>query len=128
MTRVLMSMILELILMFLSFHIVCSFPSASIHWEVLLAISSFEPYSLIVASRYLKAVTSSGCVSPTSTSFMNHPFLLQITLVLSALIPIPAVIQVLPICYTRFLSSFSEPPRPLISSANRKLVTFLPLC
>ena len=98
-----MSLIFELRLMFLSLHIVCSFANAAIDWAILFTISGFEPCSLIVAPRYLNAVTSSSFVSPTLTPFVNPPFLLHIILVFSALISIPADTQALSIRSTKFL-------------------------
>ena len=62
MTRALMSLILDLRAMFLSFQITFNFVSAAMAWAILFTISGFEPWSLIIEPRYSNDFTFSSLV------------------------------------------------------------------
>ena len=85
-----------------------------------------EPSSETTAPRYLKLVTMPRFCPFTFISLWMPSALFVIRLVFYALISILYRVQVLSRLSTRAFSSFSSSARAPLSSANRRLVIFLP--
>ena len=98
-----------------------SFVRASVACDILERISGLEPSSETTAPRYLKLVTVPSFCLFTFISLWMSLALFVISLVFSALISILYLVQV-----TRASSSCSSSARASMSSANRRLVIFLP--
>lgn len=89
MTKDRISLIFELIEMFLLFHIGFNFVSAAVVCAILERISGLDPSSVIIPPKYLKLVTGSSCLLLIIMSLAKPSGLLVITLAFSALIPMP---------------------------------------
>ena len=112
--------------MLLSLQIGFSFVRAAVACAILERTSGLEPSSETTARRYLKLVTVPN-VCPFTSIYRWMPLaLFAISLVFSALISILYLVQVLSRLSTRASSSCSSSARVSMSSANRRLVIFLP--
>ena len=103
-----------------------SFIRAAVARAVLERTSGLEPSSETTAPRYLKLVTEPNFCPFTFICLWMPLALFIISLVFSALISILYLVQVLPRLSTRASSSRSSSARASMSSANRRLVIFLP--
>ena len=112
--------------MLLSLQIGFSFGRAAVAYAILERASGLEPSSETTAPRYLKLVTVPNFCSFTFISLWMPLALFVISLVFSALISILYLVQVLSRLSTRASSSCSYSARTSMSSANRRLVIFLP--
>ena len=112
--------------MLLSLQMGFRFVRASVACAIIERTSGLQPSSETTATRYLKLVTVSNfCPSTFIFLWMSlTPFV--INLVFSALISILYLVQVLSRLSTRASSSCSSSARESMSSANRRLVIFLP--
>ena len=114
--------------MLLSLQMGFSIVRAAVACAILEGTSSLEPSSETTAPRYMyfKLVTVPN-FCPFTCIFLWMPFaLFVISLVFSALISILYLVQVLLRLSTRASSSCSSSARASMSSANRRLVIFLP--
>ena len=125
-TRDLISLILVLSEMSLSFQMVESLVRAAVPWAILLTTYFFGPSSDIVAPRYLNDFTTSSLLPLTKISDDRPSFLFVTIFVFSALISMPAAFYFSSRFFTWFLSSSSEPASPSMSSAKRRFVIVLP--
>ena len=105
---------------------VLSFVNAPIVWAILDSISCFDPSSVTTEPKYLKLWTVSSFWPPILTSKLIPLMLLVISLVFSALISMPRVVDVVSRWLINLTSSSSFPARASMSSAKRKLVIVLP--
>ena len=112
--------------MLLSLQMSFSFVRAEVACVVLQRTSGLEPSSETTAPRYLKLVTVPNLSPFTFISLWMPLALFVITLVFSALISIVRLVQVLSRLSSRASSSCSSSARASMSSANRRLVIFLP--
>ena len=112
--------------MLLSLQMGFSFVTAAVACAILERTSGLEPSSETTAPRYLKLVTVPNFCPFTFISLWMPLALFVISLVFSALISILYLVQVLSILSTRASSSCSSSARASMSSANRRLVIFLP--
>ena len=103
-----------------------SFVRAAVACAILERTSGLEPSSETTAPRYLKLVTVPNYCPFTFISLWMPLALFVISLVFSALISILYLVQVLSRRSTRASSSCSSSARASMSSANRRLVIFLP--
>ena len=110
--------------MLLSLQMGFSFVRAVVACAILERTSGLEPSSETTAQRYLKLVAN-FCPF-TFLSLWMHCALFVISLVFSALISILYLVQVLSRLSTGASISCSYSARASISSANRRLVIFLP--
>ena len=109
----------------LSLQMGFSFVRAAVACAILERTSGLEPSSETTAPRYLKLVTV-PCFCPFTFISLWMPLaLFVISLVFSALISILYLVQVLS-RLSRASSSCSSSARASMSSANRRLVIFLP--
>ena len=99
---------------------------AAVACAILERTSGLEPSSETTAPRYLKLVTVPNFCSFTIISLWMPLALFFISLVFSALISILYLVQVLSSLSTRASSSYSSSAKASMSSANCKLVIFLP--
>ena len=112
--------------MLLSLQMGFSFVRAVVACAILERTSGLEPSSETTAPRYLKLVTVPN-FCPFTFIYLWMPLaLFVISLVFSALISILCLVQVLSRRSTRASSSCSSSARASMSSANRRLVIFLP--
>ena len=112
--------------MCLSFQIIFSWDIAYVVYAILDRISGFEPSPVTIIRRYLNWLTVSSLLSLILMSPLLLSALFVIPFVFLELISMPNALAVLSRC---LMSSFSYsllPPRPLISSANCRLVMTLP--
>ena len=100
--------------------------SFAVACAILERTSGLEPSSETTAPRYLKLVTVPNFCPFTFISLWMPLALFVISLVFSALISILYLVQVLSRLSTRASSSCSSSARASMSSANRRLVIFLP--
>ena len=112
--------------MLLSLQMGFSFVRAAVACAILERTSGLEPSSETTAPRYLKLVTVPNFCPFTFISLWMPLALFVISLVFSALISILYLVQVLSRLSTRASSSCSSSARASMSSANRRLVIFLP--
>ena len=112
--------------MLLSLQMGFSFVRAAVACAILERTSGLEPSSETTAPRYLKLVTVPNFCPFTFISLWMPLALFVISFVFSALISILYLVQVLSIFPTRASSSYSSSARASMSSANRRLVIFLP--
>ena len=112
--------------MLLSLQMGFSFVRAAVDCAILETTSGFEPSSETTAPRYLKLVTVPDFCPFIFISLWMPLALFVINLVFSALISILYLVQVLSRFSTRASSSCSSSASASISSANRRLVIFLP--
>ena len=112
--------------MLLSLQIGFSFVRAAVACTIVERTSGLELSSETTAPRYLKLVTVPDTCPFTFTSLWMPLVLFVISLVFSALISILYRVQVLSRLSTRASSSRSASARASMSSANRRLVIFLP--
>ena len=112
--------------MLLSLQMGFSFVRAAVACSILERTSGLEPLSETTAPRYLKLVTVPSFCPFTFISLWMPLALFVISLVFSALISILYLVQVLSRLSTRASSSCSSSARASMSSANRRLVIFLP--
>ena len=112
--------------MLLSLQMGFSFVRAAVACAILERTSGLEPSSETTAPRYLKLVTVPNFCHFTFISLWMPLALFVISLVFSALISILYLVQVLSRLSTRASSSCSSSARASMSSANRRLVIFLP--
>ena len=112
--------------MLLSLQISFSFVRAAVACAIHERTSGFGPSSETIAPRYLKLVTVPNFCPFTFISLWMPLVLFVISLVFSALISILYLVQVLSRLSTRASSSCSFSARASMSSANRRLVIFLP--
>ena len=125
MSKARISLILCLILKFLSFQMVFSLASAAIVWAALESTSLVDPSSQIMAPRYLKwSTVSSFC--PCIVIYLCKVPLFVIILGFSALISMPNFAAAVSKLCTSFVSSSSSPVIPSMSSAKRRFVIFRP--
>ena len=103
------------------------FVSAAVACAILKTISGLEPSSETTAPSYLKLVTVSSFCPFTFICLWIPLALFLISLFFSALIFILNFVQVLSILCPRASSSCSFSARASMSSANCRLVIFLPL-
>ena len=103
-----------------------SFVGAAVACAILERTSGVEPSSDTTAPRYLKVVTVPNFCPFTFISLWMPFTLFVISLVFSTLISILYLVQVLSRLSTRASSSCSSSARASMSSANRRLVIFLP--
>ena len=126
MTRERISLIFELSAIFLSFQMVLRFVSAAVVWAILARMSGLDPSSAMIAPRYLKLLTQSSFSPLPMMSVLMPLALLVISLVFSALICMPKVVEVFSRRSTKLASSSSLPARQSMSSAKCKFVIVLP--
>ena len=112
--------------MLLSLQMGFSFVRAAVACAILGRTSGLEPSSETTAPRYLKLVTVPNFCPFTFTSLWMPLALFVISLVFSALISILYLVQVLSRLSTKASSSCSSSASASMSSANRRLVIFLP--
>ena len=112
--------------MLLSLQMGFSFVRAAVACAILETTSGLEPSSETTAPCYLKLVTVPNTCLFTSISLWMTLALFVISLVFFALISILYRVQVLSRLSTRASSSCSSSARASMSSANRRLVIFLP--
>ena len=112
--------------MLLSFQMSFSFDRAAVAYAILERIADLEPSSETIAPRSLKLVTVPSFCPSTFISLWMPLVLFVISLVFSALFSIIYLVQVLSRHSTRASSSCSSSARASMSSANRRLVIFLP--
>ena len=112
--------------MLLSLQMGFSFVRAAVACAILEITSGLEPSSETTAPRYLKLVTVPNFCPFTFISLWMPLALFVISLVFSALISILYFVQVLSRLSTRASSYCSSSARASMSSANRRLVIFLP--
>ena len=112
--------------MLLSLQMGFGFVRAAAACAILERTSGLEPSSETTAPRYLKLVTVPNFCPFTFISLWMPLALFVISLVFSALISILYLVQVLSRLSTRASSSCSSSARASVSSANRRLVIFLP--
>ena len=112
--------------MLLSLQMGFSFVRAAVACAILERTSGLEPSSKTTAPRYLKLVTVPNFCPLTFISLWMPLALFVISLVFSALISILYLVHVLSRLSTRASSSCSSSARASMSSANRRLVIFLP--
>ena len=112
--------------MLLSLQMGFSFVRAAVACAILERTSGLEPSSETTAPRYLKLVILPNFCPFTFISLWMPLALFVISLVFSALISILYLVQVLSRLSTRTSSSCSSWARASMSSANRRLVIFLP--
>ncbi len=115
MSRERISLIFELIAIFMSFQMVLSLASVAVAWAILARISGLDPSSAMIAPRYLNLLTQSSFSPLTLMTLLKPLVLLVIRLAFSELICMPKAVEV-----------SSLPARPSMSSAKRKFVIFLP--
>ena len=112
--------------MLLSLQMDFSFVRAAVACAILERTSGLEPSSETTAPRYLKLGTVPNFCPFTFFSLWMPLALFVISLVFSALISILYLVQVLSRLSTRAFSSCSSSARESMSSANHRLVIFLP--
>ena len=112
--------------MLLSLQMGVSFVRAAVACAILERTSDLEPSSETTAPRYLKLVTMPNFYPFTFISLWMPLALFVISLVFSALISILYLVQLLSRFSTRASSSCSSLARASMSSANRRLVIYLP--
>ena len=112
--------------MLLSLQMGFSFVRAAVACAILERTSGLEPSSETTAPRYLKLVTVPNFCPFTFISLWMPLALFVISLVFSALISILYLVQVLSRLSTRASSPCSSSARASMSSANRRLLIFLP--
>ena len=112
--------------MLLSLQMGFSFVRAAVACAILERTSGLEPSSETTAPRYFKLVTVPNFCPFTFISLWMPLALFVISLVFSALISILYLVHVLSRLSTRAFSSCSSSARASMSSANRRLVIFLP--
>jgi len=117
---------LELREILLSIQTGFSLVNAAVVCAILESISGLEPSSVITEPRYLKLVAVSSLSLSTLISVLMPLELLVISLVFSALIPMPYAVEALLRRSTKFASSSTSPAKPSMSSAKRRLVIVLP--
>ena len=103
-----------------------SFVRAAVACAIFERYSGLEPSSETTAPRYLKLLTVPNFCPFTFISLWMPLALFVISLVFSALISILYLVQVLSRLSTRASSSCFSSARASMSSANRRLVIFLP--
>ena len=119
MARERISLILELMAMFLSFQMTFSLVTAAVVWAILDSTSGLDPSSDTIAPKYLKLWTVSSFLLPMVMSVLM-PLVLFVSWVFSALICIPYAVEASSRWFTNLTSSCSSPARPSMSSAKRK--------
>ena len=112
--------------MLLSLQMGFSFVRAAVACAILERTSGLEPSSETTAPRYLKLVTVPNFCHFTFISLWMPLTLFVISFVFSALMSILYLVQVLSRLSTRASSYCSSSARVSMSSANRRLVIFLP--
>ena len=90
------SLILELMAMFLSFQMTFSLVSAAVVWAILESTSGLDPSSCTIAPRYLKLRTVSSFLLSMVMSVMMPLALFVISWVFSALIRMPYAVEASP--------------------------------
>ena len=126
MARERISLILELMAMFLSFQMTFSLVTAAVVWAVLDSTSGWDPSSDTIAPRYLKLRTVSSFLLSMVMSVLMPLVLFVISWVFFAMICIPYAVEASSRWFTNLTSSCSCPARPSMSSAKRKFVIVLP--
>ena len=112
--------------MLLSLQMGFSFERAAVICAILERTSGLKPSSETAAPKYLKLVTVRNLCPVTYISLWMPLTLFMISLVFSALISILYLVQVLSRLSTRASSYCSSSARASMSSADRRLVIFLP--
>ena len=118
--------ILELREILLSLQTGFNLVNAAVAGAILESISGLEPSSVTTEPRYLKLVTVSSFCPFTLISVLMPLVLFVISLVFSALISMPEVLEALSRRSTNFASSSSSPAKPSMSSAKQRLVIAVP--
>ena len=126
MARECISLIMELMVMFLLFQMTFSLVTAAAVWAILDSTSGLDPSSDTIAPRYLKLWTVSSFLLSMVMSVLMPLVLFVINWVFSALICIPYAVEASSRWFTNLASSCSCPARPSMSSAKRKFVIVLP--
>ena len=126
MTRGCISLILELMAMFLSFQMTINLVTAAVVWAVLESTSGSDPSSDTIAPKHSKLRTVSSFLLSMVMSVLMPLVLFVISWVFSALICMPYAVEVSSRWFTNWTSSCSCPSRPSMSSAKRKFVIVLP--
>ena len=112
MARERISLILELMAMFLSFQMNFSLVSAAVVWAILDSTSGLDPSSDTIAPRYLKLWMVSSFLFFMVMSVLMPLVLFVISWVFSALICIPYAVEASSRWFTNLASSCSCPARP----------------
>ena len=120
------SLILELMAMFLSFQMTLSLVTAAEVWAILDSTSGVDPLSDTIARRCLKRQMVSSFLLSMIMSVLMPLVLFVISWVFSALICMPYAVEASSRCFTNLTHSHSCPARPSMSSAKRKFVIVLP--
>ena len=119
------SLILELIAMFLSFQTTFNLVTVTVVWAILDSTSGLDPLSDTIAPRYLKLWTVSSFLLSMAMSVLPL-VLFVINCVFSALICMPYAVEASSRWSTNLTSSCSCPARPSMSSAKRTFIIVLP--
>ena len=129
MTRERISFTFDPRIILLSLQMGFSFVRAAVGCAIIERISGLEPSSETTAPRYLKLEVPNFCLfTLTFISLWMQLALYVISLAFSALISVLYLVQVLSRLSIRASSSCSSSARASMSSANRRLVIFLPPC
>ena len=129
MARERISLILELMAMFLSFQMTFNLVIAAVVWAILDSTSGLDPSSDTIAPSYLKLrtlQTVSGFLLFMVMSVLMPLVLFVINWVLSALICMLYAVEASSRWFTNLTSSCSCPAGSSMSSAKRKFVIVLP--
>ena len=126
MTRECISLILELMAMFLSFQMTFSLVIAVVVWAILESTSGLDPSSDTIAPRYLKLRSVSSFLLSMVMSVLMLLVLFVINWVFSTLICMPYAVEASARWFINLTSSCSSPARSSMSSAVRKFVIVLP--
>ena len=121
MARECISLILELMAMFLSFQMTFSLVTAAVVWAILEDTSGLDPSSDNTAPRYLKLQMVSSFLFSMVMSVLMPLVLFVIKWVFSALIWIPYTVKAPSRWFTNLTSSCSCPARLSVSSAKRSI-------
>ena len=120
MARECISLILELMAMFLLFQMTFSLVTAAVVWAILESTSGLDPSSDTIAPRYLKLQTVSSFLLSMVKSVWMPLVLFVINWVFSTLICMPYAVEASSRWFTNLTSSCSCPARPSMSSVERK--------
>ena len=126
MARERISLILELMAMFLSFQMTFTLVIAAVVWAILDSTSGLDPSYDTTAPRYLNLQTVYSFLLSLVMSMLMPLVLFVISWVLSALICMNYAVEVPSGWFTNLTSTCSCPARPSMSSAKLKFVTVLP--
>ena len=126
MSRERISLILELMVIFLSFQMTFSLVTVDVVWAILDSTSGSDPSSDTIAPRYLKLRTVSSLLLSMVMSVLMALVLFAINWVFSALICMLYAVGAFSGWFTNLTSSCSCPARPSMLSAKCKFVIVLP--